>query len=597
MLKRLISVFIVFVFSQFFACSDDNGDGLVQIKDNSKRDASYDSHIEDEFIYEDVSDVIGDPGTQDIYVDVCIPDCNGKQCGDNGCGGVCGECGNNSECVEGQCRCLRKYDNCDNDWSNGCEVNYYTDPNNCGKCGFKCDARNVKNMLCEDMICSYDECIYPYKDGDFDRKNGCEMYFYWPFRYGTVAQESGRSVIETKDRGFLIGGTTNLRGSGNTDFLINKSDRNGETIWQRVVGGDKEDFLVSVVEDLDGNYLVGGYTNSFGSGGYDVWLIFFDAVGNIKWQKTYGSLNDDKLFAIKSVSDGFIVSGTYNSSCLTCSAIWVFKIDKNGDFVWQKQFGNNNDSGAFNLDISTSGEILLSGAINTGCQTCYDAFFLRLSPDGNKISAKQIGSSDNIERGYAIVGTSDDGAIVGGEVPVSGNGLDLFLVKFDKSGNILWQKTYGGPDNQKPYQVIRTVDNNIILLAETMFYGSGQYDCLIIKTDQSGNAIWQKTYGGEKIDRCYSIFSASDGGYIFASESYSFDSSLEMVVYKTDKDGNSQGVCPDGFGKNVSVKINNASIPVKDLNIQSYNTSAAINLTNAYVDISGIANRMLCKEK
>ncbi|MCX7958945.1 MAG: hypothetical protein N3B13_07850, partial [Deltaproteobacteria bacterium] len=101
----------------------------------------------------------------------------------------------------------------------------------------------------------------------------------------------------------------------------------------------------------------------------------------------------------------------------------------------------------------------------------------------------------------------------------------------------------------------------------------------------------------DKIDRCYSVFSVSDGGYVFTGESYSFDSSLEMVVFKTDKDGLSKGVCPEGFGKTVSVKINNSSIPVKSLNIQSFDTSAAVNVTNAYVDISGISNKMLCKEK
>ncbi len=597
MVNRVILISVLVLSVLFCSCSDGDNGGLEQVKDTSRKDASYDVLFEDSVVNKDAESDADDTGPKDITEDVCVPDCEGKQCGDNGCGGVCGECGQNAECLENQCKCIRKYDNCNNDWADGCEINYYTDPKNCGKCNSQCDAKNVKNMLCEDMICSYDECIPPYKDGDFDKKNGCELYFYWPFRYGTVAQESGRAVIETRDKGFLIVGTTNLRGSGNTDFLVNKADAYGETIWQRVLGGDKDDFAVAVAENADDDYLVGGYTNSFGMGGYDVWLVLFDATGNIKWQKSYGSTNDDKLFALKSVSDGFVVAGTYNSSCLTCSAIWIFKIDKNGDFVWQKQFGSTNDSGAFSLDISQSGDILVAGAVNTGCQTCYDAIFLRLDKDGNRILGKQVGSSDNIERGYAVAGTSDDGAVLGGEVPVTGNVLDIILMKFDKSGNVSWQRTYGGPDNQKPYQVIRTSDNNLMLLSETMFYGSGQYDCLLIKADSSGNALWQKTYGGDKIDRCYSVFAVSDGGYIFTGESYSFDTSLEMVVYKTDKDGVSKGLCSDGFGKSVSVKINSSSVPVKDLNIQSYNTSAAINITNAYVDISGITNKMLCKEK
>ncbi|MGC9043066.1 MAG: hypothetical protein ACP5KG_04340 [Myxococcota bacterium] len=577
---------------QYCSSGDESGN-LQHIRDTSTRDVFVEDIKLDGGNVEDITELqIADEGA-----DVCKPDCEGKECGDNGCGGVCGDCGANAECLDGQCKCMKKYDDCNQDWSDGCEVNFYTDPNNCGKCGSKCNVQNVKTVLCEDMICTYDECIPPYIDGDFDKKNGCEMYFYWPFRYGTVAQESGRAVIETRDKGFLIVGTTNLRGSGNTDFLINKADPYGNTIWQKILGGDKDDFAVSVVENGDGDYLIGGYSNSFGAGGYDIWLVLFDATGNIKWQRSYGGANDDRLFAIRAVPDGYIISGTYNASCSTCSAIWVFKIDKNGEFIWQKQFGSTNDSGAFNLDISTNGEILIAGAINTGCQICYDAIFMRLAQDGSKIVGKQVGSSDNIERGYAISSTIDDGAILSGEIPVTGNGLDVFLMKFDKAGNVIWQRTYGGPDNQRPYQLIRTPNNNFMLLAETMFYGAGQYDCFLLKADSYGNVIWQKTYGGDKIDRCYSIYSVSDGGYILTGESYSFDTSLEMVVYKTDKDGVSMGVCPDGLGKSVSVKVATSNIPVKDLNIQSYDTSAATMNTNAYVDISGITNKMLCKEK
>lgn len=592
-MRRRLFFPLLLVVVVYLLCCSDNGEsgGLEPLKDIRTRDLPPDINSEDT----EIPPEAGEDIFVDVGLDTCLPSCEDKECGDDGCGGVCGLCGANAECLDFGCKCIRKYDNCNKDWSDGCEVNFYIDPENCGGCNKPCNVLNVKNVLCEDMICSYDECLPPYIDGDLNKGNGCEVYFYWPFKYGTVAQESGRSVIETKDGGFLIGGTTNYR--GNTDFLITKSDPYGNTIWQRVMGGDKEDLLVSITENSDGDFLIGGYSNSYGVGGYDLWLVLLDTTGNIKWQKTYGSVNNDRLFALKSVPDGYIIAGTYNASCATCSAIWIFKVDINGDFVWQRQFGNTNDSGAFNLDISNNGDILVVGSINTGCQTCYDAFYMRLSSSGSRLQAKQIGDGENIERGYAISKSSDGGAVLGVEVPVVGNGLDLFVIKFGSSGDVVWQRSYGGPENQRPYQIVKTKDNNFMLLAETMFYGAGQYDCLLLRLDETGNVLWQKTYGGDKIDRCYSISHTSDDGYIFLGESYSFDSSLDLVVYKTDRDGKLLGICPPGFGKTVSMKVATISIPIKDLNIQSYDTSAAISSTAAFVDISGITNKMLCSEK
>jgi hypothetical protein len=141
---------------------------------------------------------------------------------------------------------------------------------------------------------------------------------------------------------------------------------------------------------------------------------------------------------------------------------------------------------------------------------------------------------------YSIQQTSDGGYIVAGYTGSFGaGGRDFWVIKLDSSGNITWQKTYGGYNHDEAYSVQQTSDGGYIVAGYTYSFGVGSHDFWVIKLDSSGNIIWQKTYGGTGVDTAQSIQQTLDGGYIVTGTTTSFGAeTYKFWVIKLDSNGN-----------------------------------------------------------
>jgi parallel beta-helix repeat protein len=144
------------------------------------------------------------------------------------------------------------------------------------------------------------------------------------------------------------------------------------------------------------------------------------------------------------------------------------------------------------------------------------------------------------DEAWALVQTSDGGYALAGETSSFGaGGYDFWLVKTDASGNMEWNKTYGGTNNDWAYALVQTVDGGYALAGQTLSFGAGSWDCWLVKTDASGSMQWNKTYGGTSTDEAYALVQTSDGGYALAGLTYSFGAGdRDFWLVKTDASGN-----------------------------------------------------------
>ncbi len=352
--------------------------------------------------------------------------------------------------------------------------------------------------------------------------------------YGGTSYDYAYSVQQTSDGGYIVAGYTGSFGAGGWDIFLIKTYANGNVQWAKTYGGIDFDFAYSVQQTSDGGYIVAGDTRSFGAGYYDIFLIKTDANGNVQWAKTYGGTNDDRASSVQQTSDGgYIVAGHTFSFGAGSYDIFLIKTDANGNVIWAKTYGGTDYDWASSVQQTSDGGYIVAGG--TRSFGAGDIFLIKTDANGNVIWAKTYGGTS----AYSVQQTSDGGYIVAGATGFGAGGSDIFLIKTDANGNVIWAKTYGGISDDYAHSVQQTSDGGYIVAGHTFSFGVINVDIFLIKTDANGNVIWAKTYGGTSWDDASSVQQTSDGGYIVAGYIDSLGAGDDnFFLIKTDANGN-----------------------------------------------------------
>ena len=205
----------------------------------------------------------------------------------------------------------------------------------------------------------------------------------WTKTFGGTGDCGGYSVQQTKDSGFIIAGYTGTFGTDSADVYLIKTDSSGDTLWTRTYGGTKEDESYSVQQTNDNGFIITGWTNSFGAGGRDIYLIRTNFSGDTLWTKTFGSTGEDYGHSVQQTQDnGFIITGDIFSSG-TDGGVYLIRTDSSGDTLWTKTFGGTNDAWGESVQQTEDGGFIVAGAIwSFGAgHNDYDVYLIRLGKE------------------------------------------------------------------------------------------------------------------------------------------------------------------------------------------------------------------------
>ena len=251
-------------------------------------------------------------------------------------------------------------------------------------------------------------------------------FLEWQKTYGGSSDEAAQDFQQTSDKGFIIVGWTNSYGAGNEDFYVVKTDSLGNTVWTRTYGGVNKDEGECVQIAGDGGYVIVGGAGSFGESGGDAYLIKINSSGDTLWTRTYGGSYADGGHFVRQTSDsGYIVAGrTYsfgnNDSTHSCNNVYLVKTNQAGDTVWSRAYGSLRMDGAYCVIQSSD-----FGYVSTGWTAkyqdatgrCYDVYILKTNDSGDSLWAKSYGDPDILtddDWGEWIEKTDDGGFIITG---------------------------------------------------------------------------------------------------------------------------------------------------------------------------------------
>ncbi|MEP7168962.1 MAG: T9SS type A sorting domain-containing protein [Bacteroidota bacterium] len=321
-------------------------------------------------------------------------------------------------------------------------------------------------------------------------------------------------------------------------ILLIAFNTNAEITFQKTFGGTGNEYGNSVQQTFDGGYIIAGYTDYFGAGGTDAYLIKTDENGDSLWIKTFGGIEDDFGICVQQTSDsGYILVGSTRIN-VSSTNVYIFKTNANGDSLWSKSFGGIGENGGNSVQQTADGGYIITGYTSYFGAGSYDIYLIKTDANGDSLWTKTFGGI-SFEYGCSVRQTMDGGYIVVGYSYGFGAGLeDVYLFKTNANGNLLWSKTFGGADNEFGYSVQQTVDSGYIITGITKSFAVAafDYDVYLIKADSNGDILWTKTFGGISGDYGYSVEQTTDGGYIIVGNSNGFGG-VNVYLMKTNANG------------------------------------------------------------
>lgn len=321
----------------------------------------------------------------------------------------------------------------------------------------------------------------------------------WQKCFGGTGGDYAYDIVSTSDGGYIFSGATSSSDGdisgfhGAVDAWVVKLSATGTIEWQKVLGGSATERALSVIVTSTGEYLVAGYTNSTDGdvsgnhGNYDSWIVKLSSAGNTVWTKTYGGSLYDVAATITEVTDGFMISAGAESidgdlSTLTHHGgrdLWLYKINSNGDLQWQKTYGGSGEDNGGNIRMTSDGGFVFSSTTTSnngdvsGNHGYFDTWVVKLNATGNIVWQKCFGGTDMDNAGIMDIDAAGNILLVGytfsrnGDIPGNKGGSDLWILQLDQNGNKLNSNVLGGKKGDTGEDAVATTDGMYMSVGRT----------------------------------------------------------------------------------------------------------------------------------
>ena len=360
------------------------------------------------------------------------------------------------------------------------------------------------------------------------------------YTYGGVRYEEGTSVAATFDGGYIMVGSTGSFGLGNSDIYIVKADSSGAVEWSNSYGGLQLDFGMNVKQTADSGYVIVGYTNSYGAGGYDVFMVRTNQLGDTLWTKTFGGMDWDLGYdVVETLDGGFVVVGETYSFGAGDNDVYVIKTNANGDSLWTKTYGGNKEDYGRAVVETADSNLLIGGATFTFDVDSGDAFMIRTNNQGDTIWTANYGGTGT-DFANDVIETMDGGfAFLGTTTSYNSKNKDFYFARINQAGVLSWFKAIGSLEgDEEGFSLVEIRFERYALLGHSGYFGTGGYDLYLVATNEIGGFLFGRTYGFTGNESGHSLAKRENGGMALFGSTNSVGTGLsDMFLLTTDSVG------------------------------------------------------------
>ncbi len=346
--------------------------------------------------------------------------------------------------------------------------------------------------------------------------------------YSTSSYEEAYALVLPPSGGYVVAGTSSPGGNSPGTAAITLFD--SLLRFERRVSyyGAYSATGYSMKHTFDNGYVITGVTRSSdGVGGSDIYVLKVDAQGDPNWDTWYGTNYADVGRDVAQAQDlGYVVVGDKGDQS-GGQDLWLVKFDLYGNFDWEKSYGDA-DLGRAICETGDGG-FVVAGEVTSSPNT--DAFVMGVSADGSRLWSKRL-APRTITNAAAVKRIPSGGYIVAGSATAWPNlDYDIYLMRFNETGDTLWTKIVELPGDQIPASVEIGVGGGFVVAGRNIRDSNSDLtDILIARFDDAGNMRWSRLIGGAKADYGYSVGVAKDTSYVVAGTSFSSSSGTADIM-------------------------------------------------------------------
>ena len=409
--------------------------------------------------------------------------------------------------------------------------------------------------------------------------------------YGGMEDDIGQCVKQTQDSGYICCGYTRSGSSGNYDLYIVRTNKFGDILWTKIMGGPGYDAGYSLVITPDNGFLICGTLFHPGKAHSDAWLVRLNPNGDTLWTKSNFSTTDSEARSVQlTQSNGFILTGTREDTTGT-GHMFLMETDANGDSLWSRDYPYWPTSGGNSVIPTNDYGFLICGYIDRLFpEWNRNLGLVKTNTQGDTLWTKQFGGLA-YEMGWSVCENTLGGYLAAGYTTGFGaTSGDFYFVKTSIIGELEWISHFGKTGLDIAYDVTTTSDLQYIATGNTAEQGSELQEASLIKLDQDGDTLWSKSFGGFRKSFGYSVQQTSDGGFAFCGSTNASGTGLyDLYLVKTNDKGSV-----------ITSNMTNLSNPANPFNVYPNPSNGKFTITPTaeieFIRISTLSGKVVMEE-